>query len=1140
MLDHEASFYYDSRRVPRQDLSKGISLMLRLVLASIAATFCASTLFFAEQDSYKPKVLGPSDEGLKAIKRMTAPAGTEITLFAAEPMLANPVCFCFDEKGNLYVAETFRLHAGVTDNRSHLKKTNWLDDELACRSVEDRLAMYKKHLGKEFDTYTKQHERVRKLVDTDGDGLPDKAFVFADGFNTPLSGIGAGLLAREGKVWYTCIPDLWLLQDTKGEHKADFRQSLHYGFGVHTAYLGHDLHGLKMGPDGRIYFSSGDRGLNIQAHGKVVANVDSGSVLRCNPDGSELEIVATGLRNPQELVFDQYGNLFTGDNNADGGDRARWVHIVEGGDSGWRIGYQEMKKPTRLGPWNAEKMWHTEHDGQSAHLVPPVGYLGNGPSGVTYHPGIAQIPDRYKEHFFMCDFKGSPGQSGIHTFQLKPRGASFEFAKTPERFVWSTLATDCDFGPDGAFYLSDWVDGWEQTGKGRIYKIADPQKAKDPAVLEVKKILAEGMSKRSKAELFRLLGHADMRVRQEAQFALVDQQAVLELSMAAGASGVRSPVSGVKGAEYSKLARLHGIWGLGMLHRRNPKNGAILAALPPLLDDADADVRCQALNVLGEARYLDAFLAMVNHVKVEEPRVRFCAALALGKLGKVDAIPHIVDMLRDNADKDPYLRHAGVMALVTINDRETILSISTDPSPSVRLASLLAMRRLGMREAARFLADPEPKLMLEAARAINDQPIDECLPQLAEMTNRNGISEPLMYRAVNANFRLKKTANAEALAKFAGRADVPESLRLEALDCLKSWDEPSGRDRIVGLYRPVPAGPAADAGAAMRANLGSIFAGTNKVRAEAAKLAAKFGIKEVGPALLEVATDNKRPAALRVESLKALAVLKDGQLSRAVKLALSDNDARLRTEGRRILAVLEPAAILDEVRKALDSADSIDRQGAFAILGDLKEPGATDILASWLDKLLEKTVPAEVQLELLEAAAKHKEIVIAEKLAKYEASRSTKDQLGKWAESLYGGDAESGRRIFLERSEVSCLRCHKIEGTGGDVGPNLSGIGAKQKREYLLEAIVDPDKQIAQGYETVVLTLVDGKVKSGILKSEDKKEVRLMTPEGTIIVVPIAEIDTRTRGPSAMPADLVRHLSRRDLRDLVEFLASLK
>jgi quinoprotein glucose dehydrogenase len=198
------------------------------------------------------------------------------------------------------------------------------------------------------------------------------------------------------------------------------------------------------------------------------------------------------------------------------------------------------------------------------------------------------------------------------------------------------------------------------------------------------------------------------------------------------------------------------------------------------------------------------------------------------------------------------------------------------------------------------------------------------------------------------------------------------------------------------------------------------------------------------------------------------------------------------------------------------------------------------VLTEWLDLLLKGDVPAEIRLDLLEAAGRRSVKRVKELLARYEAARPKGDKLSPYREVLAGGDAEAGRRVFFYKSEVSCLRCHKVKGEGGDVGPELAGIGTRQKRDYLLESIVDPNKQIAKGYETVVLTLTSGQIKTGILKSEDAKAVRLMTPEGALVTVPKDEIEQRARGPSAMPEDLPRHLTRRELRDLIEFLASLK
>src|SRR5262245_54136770 len=124
---------------------------------------------------------------------------------------------------------------------------------------------------------------------------------------------------------------------------------------------------------------------------------------------------------------------------------------------------------------------------------------GPGCLGPRPPPPLPLLPTLFVSHFFLCDFRGGAGGSGIHAFRVRPRGASFELVGR-EQFVWSVLATDCDFGPDGGFYLSDWVAGWGKPNKGRIYKVSDPERAKDPRVAEVKKLLAEGMTKRPPEE----------------------------------------------------------------------------------------------------------------------------------------------------------------------------------------------------------------------------------------------------------------------------------------------------------------------------------------------------------------------------------------------------------------------------------------------------------------------------------------------------------------------------------------------------------------------------------------------------------------------------------------------------------------
>lgn len=1083
--------------------------------------------------AYEPEIKPASDEALRVMAKFRVPPGLKVELWAAEPMLANPVALAFDEHGRCYVAETFRHSQGVPDIRGHM---SWLDDDLASRTVADRLAMYKKHLGDKFDSYTIHHERVRQIVDTKGGGNADKSTVFADGFNSHVSGIGAGVLARQGKVWYACIPDLWQLQDTKGTGVADVRKSLSTGYGVHVGFIGHDLHGLCMGPDGKLYFSIGDRGLNVRGiDGSTVSNPDSGAVLRCNPDGTELELFATGLRNPQELAFNEYGDLFTCDNNSDGGDKARWVHVVEGGDSGWRIGYQFLDRPVPRGVWNSEKLWHPAPANTGAYVVPPLFNICDGPAGLTYHPGTG-LPDAYRGQFFLCDFRGgTSGRSGIRSVKLKQKGASYELDETKE-FFWSILATDCDFAPDGNLYVSDWTEGWDLPKKGRIYRVVDPSFQGSAMQKEVMTLLAEGMEKRPIAEMTKLLGHADQRVRQEAQFAL-----------AAKRKDAIEPLTAVARGGASRLARIHAIWALGQMWGND---WTIDRPILALFKDADPEIRAQAARVVGWNRKL--FFAQLSELMGDrEPRVRFHAAVAFGRMAPGhgisagssmlhNEIPKIVrQMFVDNADRDPVVRHAAVLALMSpyllspADDR-----FVQDESPSFRLGALLALRRLAKPNIARFLGDKNERIVLEAARAIHDVPIPGAEPQLAAMIERPNLSEGIARRALVANFRQEAPTNAAAVAKFASRSDVPEPERIEALELLGDWAKPSGRDRITGLWRPLPERPMTVAADALRSVLPELLRAPEAVRVEATMLCGKLGLSDAATALKQILADNGQSPAVRAAALKSLAALRAADWVGAVERAVADPAPPVRLAALELAGRLNSGAAIKVLGAAAERGSVRERQVAVTALGDIG--AAENILANILDQLLAGKLPPELHLDLLTAAGKHQSAAIRDKLARYESSRLKTDHLAEWREALAGGNEERGKSVFWDKQEVACLRCHKVGEEGGEVGPNLSDIGKRQNREYILESIVLPNKQIAQGFETVVVTMTNGKTYAGVLRHEDANAITVVTAEGATLHLPKNQIDTRERGDSAMPADVMKYLSKSELRDLVEYLAGQK
>ena len=113
-------------------------------------------------------------------------------------------------------------------------------------------------------------------------------------------------------------PDLWRMKDKNGDGIADEKTSISHGYGIHIGFSGHGMSGVEMGPDGRIYWQIGDIGFNGKDQdGKKWEYPNSGVIARSNPDGSDFEIFASGIRNTHEFVFDEYGNLISEDNDGD-------------------------------------------------------------------------------------------------------------------------------------------------------------------------------------------------------------------------------------------------------------------------------------------------------------------------------------------------------------------------------------------------------------------------------------------------------------------------------------------------------------------------------------------------------------------------------------------------------------------------------------------------------------------------------------------------------------------------------------------------------------------------------------------------------------------------------------------------------
>jgi putative membrane-bound dehydrogenase-like protein len=505
--------------------------------------------------------------------------------------------------------------------------------------------------------------------------------VFADKLNAIF-----GMVWHDGALYVMNMPHLTVFRDRDGDGRADERKEIFKDLGVPAGFPNdfndHIVSGLKIGLDGYLYISVGDKGVpKATGPDGRTAQVVGGGTLRCRLDGTGLEVYSTGTRNHLEPNLDDRDNLFTYDNTDDGlGWWTRVTHHVDGGYYGYPYDYH--KRTDRMLPRMAE-------------------YGGGSPCGGVFY-GEDAWPEEYRGRLFWAEW----GKRSVRAFRIVPDGASFKVADVIDFVRPGDVETfrplDLALSPEGrTLYVADWSFGsWNnKTEKlGRVYAITYEGSA---AI----KTRPRGKDSDPIEAQIKQLDHPSYHERRRAQTALIRQgRAALGPVVAALANSATDPV-----------AKRHLVWVLDAIVGGTPE------ATEPLIEalrSPVADVRAQAARALGERAAPIAEDALIALLEDREPAARLQATIALGRIGDHNAVPALLPVL---ADKDAFVAFSSRRALRRIGDWRAVARGLDSPEPKVREGVLLAMEQVYDAEALRQLtrfAESAERPIDERAKAV--------------------------------------------------------------------------------------------------------------------------------------------------------------------------------------------------------------------------------------------------------------------------------------------------------------------------------------------------------------------------------------------------------------------------------------